>query len=185
MNRTDRLMAILLELQGRGVLRAEDIARRFEVSVRTVYRDMEALGENGVPIVAAPGTGYRLMEGYFLPPLSFTAAEAALLLLGGGFVRDRVDPELRQAADSALLKLASILPPERRDAVARRRDELLFAGPGAPPEDARLAALRRAIEQRRVLRLIYHTYRRATPEARDVEPVKLVYLGDVWHLAAY
>ena len=67
MNRTDRLLGILLELQARGVLRAEDLARRFEVSLRTVYRDVQALSETGVPVVAIPGQGYRLMEGYFLP----------------------------------------------------------------------------------------------------------------------
>src|SRR5215207_9668113 len=133
MNRTDRLMGIVLELQARGELRAEDLARTFEVSVRTVYRDMEALCETGVPVVATPGKGYRLMEGYFLPPLSFTPAEAALLLLGGEFIRDRVDPELRRAADDALLKLAGVLP----------------------------------------------------AEWREVEPVRLIYLADAWHVAAY
>lgn len=205
MNRTDRLLGILLELQAHGEQRAEDIARTFEVSVRTIYRDMEALSETGVPVVATPGKGYRLMEGYFLPPLSFTPAEAALLQLGGEFVRDRVDPELRRAAEGALLKLAGVLPQGRRDEVARRRDELLFTttrrqtGPsGAPPEsgigprvpsgggdDERLARIRAAIGERRVLRLLYHTYRRPAPEPREAEPVKLVYLADAWHLAAY
>lgn len=177
-------MAILLELQARGELRAEDLARTFEVSVRTIYRDMEALSETGVPVVATPGKGYRLMEGYFLPPLSFTPAEAALLLLGGEFVRDRVDPELRRAADDALRKLAGVLRPERREEVARRRDELLFMGAGAEA-DPKLTAVRGAIEQRRALRLLYHAYRRPGPEPRVVEPVKLVYLADAWHLAAY
>lgn len=57
MNRTDRLMGILLELQARGELRAEDLAGTFEVSVRTIYRDVEALCETGVPVVATPGKG--------------------------------------------------------------------------------------------------------------------------------
>jgi predicted DNA-binding transcriptional regulator YafY len=177
-------MAILLELQARGGLRAEDLARTFEVSLRTIYRDMEALSETGVPVVATPGKGYRLMEGYFLPPLSFTSAEAALLLLGGEYVRDRVDPELRRAADDALRKLAGVLHPERREEIARRRDELLFTGSDAG-DDPMVAAVRAAIEQQRALRLLYHAYRREQPEPRVVEPVKLVYLADAWHLAAY
>jgi len=183
MNRTDRLMGILLELQARGELRAEDLARTFEVSVRSVYRDMQALSETGVPVVATPGKGYRLMEGYFLPPLSFTPAEAALLLLGGEFVRGRVDPELRRAADDALRKLAGVLPTERRAEVARRRGEILFTGPSR--ESSHLMRARTAIEERRVLHLLYHAYRRAEPEPREVEPVKLVYLADAWHIAAY
>ncbi|MCY9515350.1 helix-turn-helix transcriptional regulator [Paenibacillus apiarius] len=84
MNRTDRLLAILLELRSRKLCRAEDLAEQFEISVRTVYRDMLALSEAGIPICAVPGQGYSLMEGYFLPPLSLLPEEAILLLCGGG-----------------------------------------------------------------------------------------------------
>ena len=185
MNRTDRLMAILLELQARGELRAEDLARRFEISVRTVYRDVQALCEGGVPVVATPGKGYRLMDGYFLPPLSFTADEAALLLLGGEFVRERVDPELGRAADDALTKLAGVLPPERRAAVAAWRRELLFPSFSRPADAAWLAQVRAAIRQRQVVRLLYHALRRAAAESRETEPISLVYLDEVWYLAAY
>ena len=68
-----------------------------------------------------------MVEGYFLPPLTFTADEAALLALGGELVRDRVDPLLRRSAEEALRKLAGVLPPERRADVERRRQGLLFA----------------------------------------------------------
>src|SRR4051794_186348 len=123
MNRTDRLVAILLELQARGGLRAEDLAKRFEVSVRTIYRDLDALAEGGVPLVATPGKGYRLVEGYFLPPLAFTANEAALLVLGGEFVRRRIDADLQGPAGDALRKLSAVLPAERRAEVDRWRHE--------------------------------------------------------------
>lgn len=185
MNRTDRLMAMLLEFQARRELRAEDLARRFEVSVRTVYRDVQALSEGGVPIAALPGKGYRLLDGYFLPPLSFTADEAAVLALGGAFVRDRVDAELRQAAVTGLAKLRGVLPPERAELVARRRRELVFPDFGQGPDEPTLSALRAAVEDRRVVRLLYHARRRPAPEAREVEPVSLVYAGDGWLLAAY
>jgi len=184
-NRTDRLLGILLELQARGELRAEDLAATFEVSVRTIYRDVEALCETGVPVVATPGKGYRLMEGYFLPPLSFTADEAALLALGGELVRDRVDPLLRQAADEALRKLASVLPPERRAEVERRRQGLMFGSLARPATDRRLVLARRAIEERRVARLLYHARRREQPEPREVEPIRLLHLTDAWYLAGY
>lgn len=178
-------MAILLQLQARGELRAEDLARRFEVSVRTVYRDVHALSEGGVPVVATPGKGYRLMDGYFLPPLGFTADEAALLVLGADFVRERVDPELRRAADDALAKLATVLPPERREAVARWRRELLFPHLGPDVDPPWLARLRAAVQERRVLRLLYHALRRAGPEPRVVEPVSLVHFSESWFLSAY
>jgi predicted DNA-binding transcriptional regulator YafY len=185
MNRTDRLLGILLELQARGVQRAEDLARRFEVSQRTVYRDVQALSETGVPVVAVPGQGYRLMEGYFLPPLSFTAPEAALLILGGEFVRERVDPDLRQVAEGALTRLAGVVPPARRSEVARRRQEMNFHATGYPPDAPHLSRLRAAVEERRVVRLLYHAYRRPLPEPRTVEPYMLVHLTRAWHVAAY
>lgn len=185
MNRTDRLMAILLEFQARGELRAEDLSRRFEVSVRTMYRDLQALSEGGVPLIATPGKGYRLMEGYFLPPVSFTGSEAAVLALGGEFVRGRIDRELQQAADSALRKLLSVLPLDRREAVARLQHELLFRSLRPSVDTPALAQLRSAIAERRVVRLLYHAYRRASPELRDVEPISLVHLAEAWHLAAY
>lgn len=184
MNRTDRLVAVLLELQARGQLRAEDLAERFEVSVRTIYRDLEALSESGVPLVATPGSGYRLIEGYFLPPLTFSATEAALLTLGGEFVRERVDPELRAAAEEALKKLTSVLPDENRTAVSRWRRSLLFPRL-ARPDDPRLPGVRQAIQERRVLRLDYHAFRRAEPERREVEPFGLVFMSERWHLVAY
>ncbi len=185
MNRTDRLMGILLEFQARGELRAEDLAARFEVSVRTIYRDVQALSETGVPVVATPGKGYRLMEGYFLPPLSLTATEAALLALGGQFVRDRLDPELQRAADTALDKLAGVLPPERRQDVEQWRREITFASFGRVARQPYLAPIRQAIQDRRVLRMLYHAYRRPGSEQRDVEPIMLVNLSETWHLSAY
>ena len=126
MNRIDRLLGILLEFQARGELRGEDLARRFEVSVRTIYRDVQALSEMGVPVVATPGTGYRLLDGYFLPPLRFTPAEAALLAIGGNIVRARLDPELQSAADGAIAKLRGVLPPEQRAAVDRWQQQMVF-----------------------------------------------------------
>jgi predicted DNA-binding transcriptional regulator YafY len=184
-NRTDRLMGILLELQARGELRAEDLAGTFEVSVRTIYRDVEALCETGVPVVATPGKGYRLMEGYFLPPLTFTADEAALLILGGELVRERVDPLLRPAAESALRTLAGVLPADRRAEMERRRQGMFFASVAGQANDHRLVLARRAIEERRVVRLLYHALRRDQPAPRDVEPIRLIHFTDAWYLAGY
>jgi predicted DNA-binding transcriptional regulator YafY len=174
-----------MEFQGRRELRAEDLARRFEVSVRTVYRDVQALCEGGVPIAALPGKGYRLLDGYFLPPVSFTANEAATLALGGGFVRDRVDAELRGAADEALRKLAAVLPAERWREVGRQRREMRFPNWGGATDERTLVALRAAVRERRVVRLRYHALRQPAAEEREVEPVSLVYVGRNWHVAGY
>src|SRR5215204_5582582 len=107
MNRTDRLLAIVLMLQAKKQMHAEDLAATFEISKRTIYRDILALDEVGIPIVSIPGRGYSLVEGYFLPPLTFYTDEAIMLLLGADFVGQNFDAQYRNAAQSARYKLVA------------------------------------------------------------------------------
>src|SRR5215469_116526 len=130
MNRTDRLLAIVLELQGKKRQRAEDLAASFEVSTRTIYRDVQALGEAGVPMVAIPGRGYSLIEGYFLPPLSFTTDEATMLLLGTDFMAQNFDAQYRAAAQSAHRKVAGVLPDRLRVEVHSLQNSIHFVAQG-------------------------------------------------------
>lgn len=109
MNKTDRLLAIVLELQIRQVVRAEDLAALFETSVRTIYRDIQAISEAGVPIIGTTGTWYSLMEGYFLPPISFTIEEAVTLLIGTDFIELRFDDDYRDRANAARRKIEATL----------------------------------------------------------------------------
>src|SRR3982751_2466850 len=76
-NRFDRIVAILTQLQSSRVMKAQDLAERFQVSLRTIYRDIRSLEEAGVPVSGEAGVGYTLMEGYRLPPVMFTQEEAA------------------------------------------------------------------------------------------------------------
>src|SRR5437016_4187503 len=131
MNRVDRLMAIVVRLQSRRVVRAEDIAAHFEISVRTVYRDIAALGEAGIPIISEPGIGYALMKGYHLPPIMFTSEEASALFTGGKLVEYLTDASLRKQMDSALLKIRSVLPRDRQDYLDRLDRSTVVVCPGA------------------------------------------------------
>ncbi len=186
MNRTDRLLAIVLELQGRGRARAEDLARQFEVSKRTIYRDVLALNGAGVPIVSVPGHGYSLMDGYFLPPLRFSAQEAVTLLLGGDLVARALDAELAEAAGQAARKIGAVLDRGTQDEVAFLRDTLKLVQTGsetAPP--AHLRALRAAIAGRRAVAFEYHKRDAGGAETRWVEPHGLFRLNTTWLLAAF
>ncbi len=112
MNRVDRLVGYLLLFQSRRRLRAQDLAQRFEVSERTVYRDVQALCEVGVPIVGMPGEGYELLDGYSLPPVMLTESEARALYLSIAMLTGLAEAgETRQAAQTALEKVRAILPP--------------------------------------------------------------------------
>ena len=120
MNRGDRLVAYLVLFQSRELLRAQDLADRFEISVRTVYRDMDALSQAGVPVYGVGGEGYRLMEGYYLPPITFSPEEAQALALALSMLLGfSVEGETRESAEDVLEKIRSILP--KRQNVKLRR----------------------------------------------------------------
>lgn len=186
MNRTDRLLAITLELRAHRYTRAEDLAGQFEVSVRTIYRDIEALCEAGVPVVATPGYGYSLAEGYFLPPVMLTADEAGMLLLGANFVHEQVDAPYQQAIDTARKKIQKLLPETTQREVEFLQDSFRFVNRQVvrPGDEQRLALLRRAVLGQEVVHLVYQA-RHGEPNERDIEPHGLVNFGGVWMLAAY
>ncbi len=190
MNRTDRLVAMVMHLQGRRLVRAEDMAAHFEVSVRTIYRDIAALGEAGVPIAGEAGVGYSLVKGYHLPPVMLTADEAAALFVGGEMVRRFTDASLSAATDAALDKLRAVLPRDRQDHVERLARQTGVLGrrgdsitdPSAQPW---LLAVQRGVAQRRVLRLAYRGAGRVEETGRDVEPLGVVFYGGAWYLVAW
>src|SRR6266702_1723824 len=189
MNRVDRLMGMVVHLQGRRLVRAEDIAAHFEISVRTVYRDIAALGEAGIPIMAEPGVGYGLVKGYHLPLVMFTAEEASALSIGGKLVDHLTDASLRKQMESALLKIRSVLPRDRQDYLDRleRSTAVVFGNSNMLPRlsSEALIPIQRALAERRVLALDYQGGQRRDITRRQVEPLGLVYYADNWHLIAY
>ncbi len=187
MNRTDRMLAMVLELQERRKCRAEDLAATFEVSKRTIYRDIQALSEAGVPIISVPGEGYSLDEGYFLPPLSFTTDEGAMLLLGSDVMAQNFDAEYRAAAQSASRKISAVLPAHLREGVEYLQGSIRFVSPGAlsnHDEERHLQQLRRAIIRKQTVKFHYHA-RRGESALREADPYGLLHITGAWLLVAY
>jgi predicted DNA-binding transcriptional regulator YafY len=188
MNRLDRLVATVLLLQSKRLIRAEDIAERFDVSVRTVYRDIQALCEAGVPIAGEAGVGYSLIAGYSLPPVMFTDDEASALLIGGEFVRQMTDEHLYRHVESALMKIRAVLPNDKKDYLERlQRSIAIFTRPQAYQSEVAddvMRAIQQAIVRQTVLSVKYET-RAGVVSARDIEPFNLIYYGSNWHLIAY
>ncbi|ASS67578.1 MULTISPECIES: YafY family protein [unclassified Paenibacillus] len=193
MNKTDRMLAIVIELQRKGVLRAEDLAGRFETSVRTIYRDMQALSEMGVPVAGATGVGYSLMGGYFLPPVSFTAEEATALLVGADFVELRLDAEYGSSARSSQEKIEAILPENVLEETARLRSAIRLLSDRTArtlgKEKETFEQLRRAIVQKRK---IHFHYSKNLPgpdgsrhSERTADPYGLVFSQGTWMLVAF
>lgn len=190
MNRTDRLVAMVMHLQGRRLVRAEDMAAHFEVSVRTIYRDIAALGEAGVPIAGEAGVGYSLVRSYHLPPVMLTADEAAALFVGGEMVRQFTDASLSEPMSAALDKLRAVLPRDRQEHVERLARQTIIKGRGPtassdPTAQPWLLAVQRGVAQRRVLRLHYRARSRTDETEREVEPLGVVFYGGAWYLVAW
>ncbi|OZB94242.1 YafY family protein [Paenibacillus sp. XY044] len=193
MNKTERQLAITLELQRRKLVRAEDLAAQFETSVRTIYRDIQALSEAGVPIAGAPGHGYSLMEGYFLPPVSFTAEEAVALLMGADFIEQRLDVDYSPVAKAAKRKIEAVLPDPVRAESTRVRDTMRLLQAGEPvtgrKEKDYLGQIRRAILERRKIRFAYLKKFAETDGSRmnirEAAPYGLSLVQGNWTLIAY
>ncbi|MES2598588.1 MAG: YafY family protein [Verrucomicrobiota bacterium] len=184
MNRTDRLVALVMLLQSRRVITAAEMAEHFEVTERTVYRDLAALGECGVPIVGEPGVGYSLMRGYQLPPVMFSTQEAFALVTGGMLAERMTDASVREPIRTALGKLAAVLPSDLQARVHHLREAMQVHGrtiSGPVP----LSRVQMAMAERRVIQLRYTEVARGETSRREVEPLGLVYYLDHWHLIAW
>lgn len=185
MNRTDRLVSMVMLLQSRRVITAAQLAEHFEITERTVYRDLAALGEGGVPIVGEPGVGYSLMSGYCLPPVMFSPEEAFAFVTGGLLVERMTDASMRDAIRSAMGKVTAVLPSGLQGRVDRLRKTMVIGTRPPTKGSVPLSTVQRAMAEGRVLRLDYLGAARGTHTERLVEPRGLVFYMDHWHLIAW
>lgn len=181
----DRRLLILMRLREETPLRAADLAEEIGCSVRTVYRDIDALCQAGVPVAALPGEGYRMVPGYHLPPIAFTAEEAVQLLLGSDLALGLGTPEQREAVRAAAAKVEAALRPETRLEVDRLRERIRVSRWMRQDASPWLPLLQQAVLDDRVLWLRYHSYASDEITERKVEPHFLTFYGDDWHLVGY
>ena len=183
MRRTDRLFDIIQILRDGRLHRARDIAERLEVSVRTIYRDMDTLVASGVPVSGERGVGYMATEAITLPPLTLTSEELEALNLGMAIVAEAADPELKSAALSLADKIDAVLPTHTiAEADAWKFAVYPFAD--AARGFSHMAALRSAIKGRQKLQLDYRRID-ATLTRRTIRPLHMEYWGRVWTLTAW
>lgn len=191
MNRIDRLTAILIHLQTKRIVKADEIAERFGMSLRTVYRDVKALMEAGVPIGSEAGKGYFIVDGYHLPPVMFTQDEAGSMLLAGKLVEKMGDKSVRAAYESAMHKIKAVLNEAEKDHLQtleshievhlRSRYEVKDR-PEFP--DHFLTEIQRAVGKKLVLHIDYCNNDEELT-AREVEPIGIFYYSMAWHLIGW
>ncbi len=183
MRRADRLFRIVQFLRGRRLTTAQQLAKWLQVSERTIYRDIRDLSLTGTPIEGEAGVGYRLRGGFELPPLMFDVEEVEALTLGARMVEAWSSPQLAAAALSAIAKIATALPPERRQWLEASRTYVpQFHIPKQLGE--RFELLRGAIRDRAKVHFVYADVEKKLSERR-VRPLSLYFWGEHWTLAAW
>ena len=186
--RASRLLSILLLLQGRGRMTATELARELEVSVRTIYRDVESLGMAGVPIYAdhGPTGGYQLIGGYRMQLTGLSGDEAEALFLAG-MPSAAAELGLGATLASAQLKLLAALPPAIRASAERMRERLYLDAPAwfqTIDETPYLAAVAEALWRQTLLRVRYQRAGHAGERLRTLAPLGLTLKSGVWYLVA-
>ena len=183
MRRTDRLFDIIQILRDGKLHRAQEIAKACEVSVRTIYRDMDTLVASGVPVQGERGVGYMITEAISLPPLTLTTEELEALNLGMAIVAEAADDTLKSAARSLAVKIDAVLP-ERTVAEADKWKFAVYPFADAVRGFAQMPTLRAAIRAKQKLRLTYHS-KGDRITTRTIRPLHMEYWGRVWTLTSW
>ena len=186
--RFDRIVAILIQLQSKKIVKAQELADRFECSLRTIYRDIRTLEASGVPIYSEAGVGYALMEGYRLPPVMFTREEVSSFIAAEKLMQKFTDPSLGTHYASAMYKLKSVLRSTDKDwlsnidsRVVMQSGERLFND--SSPNT--LAVLFESIAEKKQILLSYKTFDKEETTTRNIEPVGVFHDHNCWYFLGY
>lgn len=189
MNRIDRIAAILIQLQSKKIVKAQEIADRFSISLRTVYRDIRTLEEAGIPLAGEAGVGYSIMEGYRLPPVMFTREEAIAFLTAEKLVEKLTDPSSREQFQSAMYKIKAVLRHAEKDLLDDMSSYIEVMGnpylPAPSETQVQLQTILKSIAAKEILDIGYFTNQSQQYNSREVEPVGVFFLGSYWYLIAY
>ncbi|MFN8357032.1 MAG: YafY family protein [Spirosomataceae bacterium] len=189
MNRIDRLTAILVQLQSKRVVKAQEIAERFEISLRTVYRDVRALEEAGVPIIGEAGIGYSIMDGYRLPPVMFTREEATTFLMAEKMIENYADSASIERYKSALYKIKAVLRSTEKEFLDDLDTNMLVLASTNSQESAfhsySIQEILASIHARRVASMVYMAGYQSESQERQIEPIGIYLQGNLWYLIAF
>ena len=184
MKRLHRLTAILVKLQSKKIVQAAELADKFDVSLRTIYRDMQALTDAGVPIGAEAGTGYYLVDGYSLPPIMFTEKEANALLTASKIIKTNNDQSLINEYQEAIDKVIAVLKTTQKEKLKILEERVFTYNRNVIHPSTSLSVIQQAITDFRVLEI---QYAKASGEysKRLVEPLGVYFTNNTWIMIAH
>lgn len=185
MNRIDRLFGILTLLQSKKYVPAEAIADKFSISVRTVYRDVKALCEQGAPVSFEQHKGYFVVQGYFLPPVSFSTEEANALLLMESLIVGFGDRSIQQHYTSLLNKVKTVMRSAQKEKIEVLSNNIKLKMPSCIVNDYdHLTFIQNAISAKSILEIDYKNNKEEVSK-RKTEPIGLVFYSLSWHMIAW
>jgi predicted DNA-binding transcriptional regulator YafY len=187
MNKFDRITAILIHLQSKRLVTAQELADRFETSLRTVYRDVNSLGNAGVPIIGEAGVGYSMMEGYRLPPVMFTQEEAISFLMAEKIIAKYADAENSKQFNSALFKVKSVLRSAEKTTIEEIEDRITVIKGSEQNTilDKTLPLLIRSITEKEALKINYTVIDPDNTRSHTIEPIGIFNENGIWSMIAF
>ncbi|MTH17108.1 YafY family protein [Flavobacterium sp. LC2016-01] len=186
--RFDRIVAILIQLQSKKIVKAQELADRFDCSLRTIYRDIRTLEASGVPIYSEAGVGYALMEGYRLPPVMFTREEVSSFIAAEKLMQKFTDPSLGNHYTSAMFKLKSVLRSTDKDYLSNIESRIVMQTAEPMFNDNSpntLAVLFEGIAEKKQILLQYKTFDADETTQRNIEPVGVFHDNNNWYFLGY
>jgi predicted DNA-binding transcriptional regulator YafY len=185
MNRMDRLLGILTLLQSKKYVPAEKIAEKFSISIRTVYRDVKALVELGIPVSFEAPKGYFVIQGYFLPPVSFSSEEANALLLSESLVYGFADRSIQKHYSNALNKVKAVLRSQQKEKLDLLTDSIrMQMHPNLVMDVEWLSLLQHSISVKTIVEIEYKD-NKEQHSRRQLEPIGLIFYAFNWHLIGW
>ncbi len=185
MNRIDRLIAVLTTLQSKQNVTVQFIADKYNISERTVYRDLKALGQIGVPISFDNYKGYSILQGFFLPPISLTSEEVSSLILVSKLSEKFTDKTVKKHIENAIIKIKAVLKSREQDKINFLQSQIkIHIPPNEIDSSNYLTEIQHSITNKQRLEIIY-TNNKKEKSNREIEPIGLTFYSNQWHLIAW
>lgn len=180
-----RLTAIVMQLQSKRIVTATELAAKYKVSIRTIYRDIRTLEQSGIPIYTEEGKGYSLVDGYKLPPVMFTEEEANALITAEQIVNKNKDISFIEKYSSAVEKIKSVLKYSQRDKSSLLTERLdIRTNLEKHVTSNHLMQLQIALTNYKLLQISYLSLQNVKTK-RTIEPFALIHNNDNWVLIAF
>ncbi len=186
-SRLSRLTSILLKLQTKPFVSVKSLSEEFQVSTRTIYRDILSLEQSGVPIIAIEGKGFSLMEGYAIPPVTFTESEANALIIAEQFILKTKDASLVSEFNKAIDKIKSVLKNTEKEK-ANFLSERIIIGKNwdFSRTSAYLSDIQKSLTNFNVLEIRYQKEGKTQGSKRQIEPFAIYHnTSENWVLIAW